>query len=168
MSRYVISVFTLVMVFALTLASFDPWDLAIGLVISVAVLQLFRPLLERQRLTQGGRPVPPPWRRIVGFPPFVLAVFWEVLLGTAQVALVVLHIRPIGKPGIVSVPIGDRSPIGIAVYGLATTLAPGTLLLDVDWRNHVMIVHVIDATDPDKFLAAQEHFYNRWQRHVFP
>jgi multicomponent Na+:H+ antiporter subunit E len=168
MSRYLMSVVMLVFVFALTLASFDLWDLVIGLVISVAVLQLFRPLLESHRLTRGGRPAPPPWRRVVRFVPFVIAVFWEVMVGTWQVALITLHIKPIGNPGIVTVPIGDRTPIGVAVFGLATTLAPGTLLLDIDWRNRVMVIHAIDASDPDGFRAAQAKFYDRWQRHVFP
>jgi multicomponent Na+:H+ antiporter subunit E len=168
MSRYVMSVVMLVFVFALTLASFDPWDLLIGLVISVAVLLLFRPLLESHRLTHGSRPEPPPWRRIVGFLPFVIAVLWEVLIGTWQVGLITLHIKPIANPGIVTVPIGDRTPIGVAVFGIATTLAPGTLLLDIDWRNHVMVIHTIDASDPDGFRAAQTRFYDRWQRHVFP
>src|SRR5215211_4198776 len=93
MSRYVLSVVMLVLVFALTLASFDPWDLVIGLVISVAVLQLFRPLLESHRLPRGGRSVPPPWRRVIGFAPFVIAVIWEVTIGTWQVALITLHIK---------------------------------------------------------------------------
>jgi multicomponent Na+:H+ antiporter subunit E len=168
MSRYMVSVSMLVLVFALTLASFDPWDLVIGLVISVAVLRLFRPLLQSRRLTRGGRPAPSPWRRVAGFVPFVIVVLWEVLIGTWQVALIVLHVKPLGKPGIISVPIGDRTPIGVAVFGLATTLAPGTLLLDIDWRNRVMLIHAIDASDPDGFRAAQALFYDRWQRHVFP
>jgi multicomponent Na+:H+ antiporter subunit E len=168
MSRYLLSVLMLVLIFALTLASFDPWDLLIGLVISVAVLQLFRPLLESQRLTKSGRPAPRPWRRMVGFGPFVIAVIWEVIVGTWHVALITLHIRPLGNAGIVTVPIGDRTPIGVAVFGLATSLAPGTLLLDIDWRNRVMVIHAIDASDPDGFRSAQARFYDRWQRHVFP
>jgi multicomponent Na+:H+ antiporter subunit E len=100
--------------------------------------------------------------------PFVIVVLWEVLVGTWRVALVVLHIKPIAKSGIVSVPIGDRTPIGVAILGLATTLAPGTLLLDIDWRNRVMLIHALDASDPDRFRAAQAQFYDRWQRHVFP
>jgi multisubunit Na+/H+ antiporter MnhE subunit len=168
MSRYLISVVLLVLVYALTLASFHPADLLIGLIISVAVLQLFRPLLENQRLTRGGQPAPHPWRRTVAFVPFLIMVLWEIIVGTWRVALVVLHLRPLVAPGIVSVPIGDRTPIGIAVFGLATTLAPGTVLLHIDWRKRVMLIHVLDASDPDAVRAEQAHFYERWQRPVFP
>jgi multisubunit Na+/H+ antiporter MnhE subunit len=168
MSRYLIAVVLLVLVYALTLASFHPADLLTGLIIAVVVLQVFRPLLENQRLTRGGQPAPHPLRRLIAFVPFVIVVFREIIVGTWRVALVVLHVRPLNAPGIVAVPIGNRTPIGIAIFGLTTTLAPGTVLLHIDWRKQVMLVHVLDASDPDAVRAEQEHFYERWQRPVFP
>ena len=79
-----------------------------------------------------------------------------------------LHVRPLNHPGIVAVPIAERSPLGVAVSGLATTLSPGAFLVDVDWEQRVMLIHVLDASDPDEVRADHQRFYRRWQRHVFP
>jgi multisubunit Na+/H+ antiporter MnhE subunit len=149
----------LVFVYALTLASFALWDLAIGAVLATGLVVLF-----------GIAPVggPPLWKRLAYFVPMALTVAWEMLRGTWQVALVVLGIRPLTAPGIVAVPIGERSDTGVAVSGIATTLSPGTLLVDVDDEARTMLIHTMDASDPAKVIADHQRFYGRWQRHVFP
>ncbi|MDP9369920.1 MAG: hypothetical protein M3Q03_16890 [Chloroflexota bacterium] len=32
----------------------------------------------------------------------------------------------------------------------------------------MLLIHVLDATDPDAVRAEHERFYRRFQRHVFP
>lgn len=96
------------------------------------------------------------------------AVLIDVLVGTWDVGLRVLHLRPLDAPGIVLVPIGDRSPLGVAVTGLLVGLSPGSVLLDVDREGGVMLFHVIDATDPDGVRARIERSYQRYQRKVWP
>jgi multisubunit Na+/H+ antiporter MnhE subunit len=91
-----------------------------------------------------------------------------MLRGSWQMGLVVVGIRPLVAPGVVAVPIGDRTPTGVAVSGIATTLSPGTMLVDVDWAARTMLIHAMDASDPARVIAAHQHFYDRWQRHVFP
>jgi multisubunit Na+/H+ antiporter MnhE subunit len=54
------------------------------------------------------------------------------------------------------------------VTGLATTLSPGSFLVDVEWDKGLMLFHVLDATDPNAIRAGYQHFYERYQRHVFP
>jgi multisubunit Na+/H+ antiporter MnhE subunit len=66
------------------------------------------------------------------------------------------------------VPIGDRSKFGVVVTGITTSLAPGSILLDVDWDRNLMLVHVIDASDPDQIRADMQKLYDRYQRKVFP
>ena len=65
-------------------------------------------------------------------------------------------------------PIGERSELGVAVTGLLIGLSPGSLLLDVDSERQAMLFHVIDARDPDAVRAQIDHFYQRYQRRVFP
>jgi multicomponent Na+:H+ antiporter subunit E len=77
-------------------------------------------------------------------------------------------LRPLESPGIVQIPIGDRSPLGVAVTGLLVGLSPGSLLLDVDSEHRVMLFHVIDAHDPDAVRARIDTFYQRYQRRVWP
>ena len=151
-------------VFAMTLASTDPVDLVLGTLLGGAlVLALGR----RLRLEPGGG-APPLAQRALWFWPFAGAVLADIALGTWDVALRVIGVRAIERPGIVRVPVGDRGERGVAVSALATTLSPGTVLVDVDWERRDMLVHVIDARDPDGVRAKLDHFYDRYQRKVFP
>ncbi len=92
----------------------------------------------------------------------------DIIVGTWQVALVVLGLRPLQAPGIVKVPIGSRSPLGVTVSSLVESLSPGSILIDVDWDERLMYFHVIDASTPDRVRAKVQRFYERYQRRVFP
>jgi multicomponent Na+:H+ antiporter subunit E len=56
--------------------------------------------------------------------PFAVVVFREVLVGNSEVTLVTLRLQPLVRPGIVAVPVGDRTPTGVAVWAVVTGL-PG-------------------------------------------
>jgi multicomponent Na+:H+ antiporter subunit E len=151
-------------IYALVLSSFDPWDLATGFGLGLAILLGFRRFL----LVDSPLPAGTVLRRTLAFVPFALAVVYEITVGTWTVALIVLGLRPLRQPGIVEVPIGPRSPIGVAVTGLAITLSPGSFLVDIDWEEAVLLIHVIDASDPAAVIANIQRFYTRYQRQVFP
>jgi len=154
----------LALVFVLTLASTDPVDLALGGVIGMVAVAL---LGNRLRLEPGGE-LPAFPGRAVWFPVFAGAVFVDVAKGTWEVAVRVLRLSRLDRPGIVRIPIGERSERGVAVSALATTLSPGSLLVDVDWHRGDILLHVIDASDPDGLRRDHQHFYDRYQRRVFP
>jgi multicomponent Na+:H+ antiporter subunit E len=158
------SALALGVLYCLTLASADPVDLATGAVVGGTLAAL---LGRRLRLGPGGTAPPLP-TRVLWFGPFAAAVVADVLQGTWDVALRVLHLRPLERPGVVRVPIGARSERGVAVSALATTLSPGSVLVDVDWERRDLLVHVIDASDPDAVRARLARFYDRYQRRVFP
>lgn len=162
--RYVLAAPGLTAVYALTLASLRPLDLAMGLLVSAALLAVTR------RFVFAARPEPVPGvaRRIAALPRFFAGVVAEVTHGTIEVALVVLGRRTLDCPGIVAVPIEERTPVGVAVSALAYTLSPGDVLIDVDEEEHVMLVHVLDASDPDAVRMRHRDFYERWQRRAFP
>jgi multisubunit Na+/H+ antiporter MnhE subunit len=161
--RLLVRLLSLALVYALVLASFDPWDLLGGLVVSAALLVVFR------RVVSIHGPIQPPGllARAVASLPFALAVVRETVAGTWSVALVSAHVRPLPRSAIVAVPIGERSRAGIAASGLTTTFSPGSVLIEVDEERGVMLYHVLDA-DPDAFRRSQEEFYRRYQRHVIP
>jgi multisubunit Na+/H+ antiporter MnhE subunit len=164
MNRFLISLVGLVAVYVLVLASAAPWDIAIGVLIGVSLLLLAQGYVFGGRL----RPIPALGRRILAFFPFVLMVIWEIIHGTWDVALIVLHLRPLRKPGIIPLPIGDRTPLGIAISSLVVALPPGSFMVDVDYEKDVILIHMIDASDPDAIRARFQEFYRRYQRHVFP
>ncbi len=111
----------------------------------------------------------PSWpSRAIRFFPFAGITVWEILIGSVRVALIVMGVRKLEHPGIVAVPIGERSKFGVMVTGITTSLAPGSIVLDVDWDRNMMLVHVIDASDPDQVRADMQDLYDRYQRKVFP
>jgi multisubunit Na+/H+ antiporter MnhF subunit len=93
---------------------------------------------------------------VAAFVPFSFAVFWEVVVGTWEVTLVTLHLRPLKSPGIVEVPIGERTPTGVAVWAVVTGLTPGTFFVDVDRERGVVLIHVIDAGAPRRSVASSK------------
>lgn len=154
-------------IYSLTLASTEPIDLATGALIGALVAWLIDSYM-RGSYIQTARSLPPVWHRLVWLPIFLLAVLRDVISGTLLVARYSLGFRTVDHQGIVAIPVGDRSNAGVAVSAWATTLSPGTALVDVDWEAGQMLIHVIDASNPDEIRNAMQTFYERYQRHVFP
>lgn len=162
--RYVPAFVILTLVYALTLASFELWDLLIGAGISAALLFFFGRLVFETDSESGL----PALGRVVGFFPFAAAVAWEALRGAWDVLLATLHVRKPSSPGIVSVPLEERTRTGAAVSALIAALTPGTLLVDVDEDEWVMWIHALNAADPEAVREEQQRLYRRYQRKVFP
>lgn len=163
MSR-LLTIALLTATYLLVLDSVHLLDVAAGVVVAVCVVALLAPLLFSAPAIPGVELA----KRIARFPRFAAAVVWEIVLGTWQVALVVMGLRPLLSPGIIAVPVGDRSQTGIAVTTLAITLSPGELLVDIDEDRELMLIHVLDARDPDGVRERYAAFYERYQRGVFP
>jgi len=161
------SIVLLTLVYAMVLASFKPLDLLLGAVVSSALVFGLSRFLFPERgwsgSVRGGF-----LRRLAAFPVYAGAVIWDITQGTLTVALYSVGVRKLGSPGIVAVPIGERTPVGVAVSTLATTLSPGTFLVEVNWERGVMLIHSIEAEDPDAVRESLEHMYQKYQKKVFP
>ena len=151
-------------VYLLALASLDPVDVAVGLALGTGLVLALRPFAGGTSQL-GAAAVP---RRLSASLVLALVILREILVGTWHVTLVVLHLRPLVAPGIVAVPVGSRTPAGVALNGLLATLAPGEFLVDVDWERRIMLVHVLDASDPDAVRGRFEELYARYQQPVVP
>lgn len=167
MIRAALIVILLAAVFCLTLASYDLWDMLIGAILGSIVLALFHDAVPGIP-GKSGRELPSLPSRMIHFIPFAGITIWEILIGSVRVAAIVIGIRKLEHPGIVAVPIGERSKLGVIVTGITTSLAPGSILLDIDWGRNLMLVHVMDASDPDQIRADMQELYDRYQRKVFP
>ena len=164
MIRWLGALLLIVAVYLLDLGSTSPWDAAMGAAIGAVVLVGFNRFLGVGVGPANGNVLV----RMLLFPRLVFAIAVDVAVGTARVAKVTLGISPLRSPGIVDVPIGERSETGIAVSALASTLSPGAFLIDVDRDAGVMRFHVLDATDPQAVIDDHQVFYQRYQRQVFP
>ena len=165
MTRYVAALVALTLVYALALGSFHPLDLLIGAGLSATLLFASRRFAFGTATRQDGLTL---LGRVVAFVPFAAAVFREILVGNWEVTLVTLRLRPLVRPGIVAVPVGDRTPTGVAVWAVVTGLPPGSFFVDVDRERGVVLIHLLDARDPEAYRRSQEDFYRRYQSKVFP
>jgi multisubunit Na+/H+ antiporter MnhE subunit len=164
MSRMALSAAGLTAIYCLALASADPWDVAIGALLSLIVLVAFHPFL----FVLPPRPVPELIARLAHLPRLMLATTANIINGTFAVARVVLTPGPVRGPGLVTIPIGKRTPSGVAMSGLLDTLSPGSVLIDVDPASGTWTIHALDATAPGEVIADVQEFYDRYQRQVWP
>jgi multisubunit Na+/H+ antiporter MnhE subunit len=167
-ASWVLPILCCAAIYSLTLASADWIDFVTGLAIGAGVTLLLRTFMRETATIALTTTRTPVWRRVVCFPLFVYAVFRDVVIGTVDVAKYSLGMRDAGYQGIVAVPIGERTRSGVAISAWATTISPGTALVDVDWEAGQMLIHVLDARDPDRIRRVHQHFYERYQRPVFP
>jgi multisubunit Na+/H+ antiporter MnhE subunit len=96
----------------------------------------------------------------------VLSTAAEVVRGTWRTARFCLGAP--AKPGFVEIPRGDRSPARVALWGVLTGEAPDEYPVDADADRNVLLVHVLDARDPDAVRARHARADERWQRTVVP
>lgn len=164
MTRVLLSLAGLTLVYSMILLSLHPWDLAIGVILATGVVVLFRQHL----FGDGLEPVAGFGRRVLALPRFAWAVYVEMMEGLWLVLSIVLGRRPLVRSGIVAVPMGERSPSGVAVTAWLVGLSPGSVVIDVDWESRIMWIHFVDVTDPEELRQKMQIFYERYQRQIFP
>lgn len=145
--------------FALMTADFSWQNLTVGLGLSIGLLWLFRKQVIPRPLPPNGFAL----HLIIYTPVLIWYLLIDILKGTWVVTLTTLGIRPLRKPGIVKLPIGGHSPYGVGPVGYFVTLSPGSFMVDVDWNTREMLVHVLDASDPDAVRKDAEKYYRLWE-----
>lgn len=152
--------FDLVYLFVLT--SVDPGDVAVGAVLGLVVALAVRPPATRppSPAAEPGRPYPSPravWRMLVD-------TTREMIVGSWRVVRFCLDADR--APGFVEIPREGRSRGSVALWGLLTGEAPDEVPVEVDEARGVLIVHLVDADDPDAVRARHHRAYSETLRHV--
>ena len=159
MTGYVLRIGGLAAIYLLVLTSVAPGDIAIGVALALALV-----------LSLGSRPTGHPrvswWRWGAALAGMLATTAWEMVLGTLRVVRFCLGAD--ARPGFVEIPRADRSRRAVALWGVLTGEAPDEYPVDVDDGRHVLIVHLVDAGDPDAVRERHAHARERWQRHVVP
>lgn len=163
MSGVLVAWTLLVATWAMVLDSWDPRDLLVGGVVAGAVMFALYHMGDHTPSK-----VPNIFSRMIAFVPLAGAIIRDITVGTWRVTLVVLGVRRLTRPGIIVIPFEERTPVGVAVSSFLITLAPGETLVGIDEERREMLVHVIDASDPDAIRAHFRRFYERHQRRVWP
>ncbi len=134
MSRVIVHALFLMGIYLLVMTSASPADAAAGLLLGLVLA-----IALRTRPADRGRAVPP----------FALLgrTALEMVLGSWRTARFCL--RRGGSPGFVEIPRDGRSPHAVALWGVLTGEAPDEVPVDIDEERDVLIVHLVDASDPD-------------------
>jgi multisubunit Na+/H+ antiporter MnhE subunit len=131
-------------IYLLVLTSLKPGDVIVG-IWAALILVLAAGSVGPTRSPAGW------WRWALALVRMIVLTAWEMAIGAVRVAKFCL--TGAGSPGFVEIPRGDRSRHAVALWGVLTGEAPDEYPVDVDDGRHMLIVHVIDATDPDAIRA---------------
>ncbi len=99
---------------------------------------------------------------------YIGVAFWDILVANVVVARLILFV-PYRKlrPAWVAVPLDLRSPEAITVLAGTITLTPGTVSADLSSKGHTLLVHCLDAPEPDEVVAEIKHRYERRLKEIF-
>jgi multisubunit Na+/H+ antiporter MnhE subunit len=140
MTQAVLRVGGLTAIYLLVLTSVDLGDLLVGGLLALGVAFALRP---RGPGGASGRAPRPHLRAAVAVAAGTTA---ELVRGTWRTIRFCLGDR--GRQGFVEIPRAGRSQRNVAFWGLLTGEAPDEVPVDVDTERDVLIVHLIDASDP--------------------
>ena len=134
MIRVIVHALFLMGIYLLVMTSAAPADAAAGFILGLVLAVALRP-----RTAEDG-----PAR-----PPFALLglTALELVRGSWRTARFCL--RGGGNPGYVEIPRAGRSPRAVAWWGVLTGEAPDEVPVDIDSERDVLIVHLVDASDPE-------------------
>jgi multicomponent Na+:H+ antiporter subunit E len=146
-------------IFALVVSDFSAENAVVSLALSGMLMLIFRRQVIPSSLPPNGLAL----HLIIYAPVLFWFLFIDIVKGTWQVLSITVGMRPLVQPGIVKIPIGAHTPAGVGPVGFFVTLSPGTFLVDIDWEEEVMLVHSIDASNPDGVRKDAEKYYRLWE-----
>ena len=157
MRRVIGHALALMGVYLLVMTSVKPGDAATGLLLGLVVAVALRPLGAARRST-------PTLTGVAAFAQVLAMTAVDIARGSWRTARFCL--RGGARPGFVEIPRGGRSPRAVALWGVITGEAPDEVPVDVDEERDVLIVHLVDASDPDAVRERHRRAYERAQSKV--
>jgi multisubunit Na+/H+ antiporter MnhE subunit len=137
-------------------------DIATGVVLASLVVAVG----HRLRRTSAPTSARATLRRLAGVPALIGGTLVDVVAGSVEVIRCCLRRPP--DPGLVWLPTGPTSPSSFAAWGIRLGITPNTVVVDVDEERGAVLVHVLDAHDPDTVRDEQMASYRSRQQRVFP
>ncbi len=121
-------------------------DVSAGMVVFGLILGTIIPLI-----TAAWWPDRPHGVRLGKFVIYTVIVFWDIVIANIEVAWIVLT-RPNAKLRAqwIVVPLDLRQPEAITILAGTVTLTPGTVSSDLSSEGHSLLVHALDAENPDE------------------
>lgn len=138
-------------------------DLTLGTAVFGLILGLLIPIATAAYWPDRP-PLPRPWL-LAGYLGLVL---WDIIVANVQVAIIVLFKRNDDmRPNWVTIPLDLRTPEAITILAGTITLTPGTVSADLSADGHALLVHALDAPDPDTVRDDIKSRYERRLKEIF-
>lgn len=80
---------------------------------------------------------------------FVIIYLWEIVLSTVRIGRLVLSPRLCLRPRFVEVPLDLRGDFPRFLFACLISMTPGSMSVGLDSRRDVLVVHLLDAPDPE-------------------
>jgi multicomponent K+:H+ antiporter subunit E len=71
------------------------------------------------------------------------------------------------RSGFVQIPLKLRNPYGVATLACIITSTPGTLWVSLDRATGMLMIHVLDLTDPEDWVRTVQDRYERLLLEIF-
>ncbi|NVK15712.1 MAG: Na+/H+ antiporter subunit E [Rhodobacteraceae bacterium] len=115
-------------------------------------------------VTQPYWPNRPNLRRPLKIAEYILVVLLDIVQANIIVARIVLF-KPNAdrRPNWITIPLDLKTPEAITALAGTITMTPGTLSADVSDEGHALLVHCLDAPNPD---AVRDEIKQRYERRL--
>ena len=99
---------------------------------------------------------------------FILVVLWDIVVANIVVAKTILFTSKSNMhPAWVTIPLDLRSPEAITVLAGTITMTPGTVSSDIAADGRSLLVHCLNAADPDAVRDEIKQRYERRLKEIF-
>lgn len=99
---------------------------------------------------------------------YIMLVMWDIIVANIHVAWIILtKSNAQMQPAWVEVPLDLKTPEAITVLAGTITLTPGTVSADLSNEGHSLLVHALDAPDPDAVRDEIKERYERRLKEIF-
>ena len=134
-------------------------NISAGMVVFGIILGVIIPVM-----TARWWPDRPDEMRLFPMMKYIMLVMWDILVANVQVAWIILtKSNDQMKPNWVIIPLELKSPEAITILAGTITLTPGTVSADLSNEGHSLLVHALDAEDPD---AIRDEIKERYERRL--
>lgn len=114
--------------------------LIIGLIIGWVLLAAFRPLLPQDRYLKGS----------TAFFKWIMSFGKELVLSQVRVAQIILQPKKHAiHPGFLEFPIEGLTDAEVLILSHTISLTPGTTSVEVDRKREILLIHALEAGDPE-------------------
>ncbi|MCB1967094.1 MAG: Na+/H+ antiporter subunit E [Candidatus Accumulibacter sp.] len=135
---------------------------SLGLLVLGVVLAIVIPLLTRHFWPNPPR-LARPWRALRFLGLFAL----DIITANWRVARQIIGPLHRLSPAFVEVPLDLRDPFIATLLASIVSLTPGTVSIDVDRQRWVLLVHALDAPDPEALIREIKERYELALREMF-